>query len=454
MRIHRHAQLLNVFRGSTDLLCVTLSWVAAYLVRFKTPLIELTKGGDSFYNYARLLPALFFSYAFVFISLGVYRRSLDRRRVWEEAFDLSRAHLMSFVVFVTSVYFIFDHRFSRVTLGLFFIMTPLILAIGRSAVRKINRWYLRRTQTRGRAIVVGTGRVADRVAAMIHERNEWALILDSKRSISELADVRERLATGDIDVVFLAPSASESEKLHIIYESLGNTLADVFVIPDFEAPEFLAPRVMQLDSMPAIVLNSSALDSYGRILKRSFDIVFSSFVLVTLSPVYLICALAVRLSSPGPILYKQERMGLDGKTFDCLKFRGMRVDAESRSGPVWASKDDNRVTRVGAFLRKTSLDEIPQFWNVLKGEMSVVGPRPERPYFVDQFRHNLPGYMLRHKVKAGITGWAQINGWRGNTSLEKRIECDLWYIQNWSLWLDLKICALTPLKGLIHPNAY
>jgi Undecaprenyl-phosphate glucose phosphotransferase len=296
--------------------------------------------------------------------------------------------------------------------------------------------------------------VADRVAAMISERNEWALVLDSKRGIGELAEVRQRLAAGDIDVVFLAPSANESEKLHIIYESLGNTLADVFVIPDFEAPEYLAPRVMQLDTIPAIVLNSSALDSYGRVLKRAFDIIFSLSVLVALSPVYLICALAVRLSSAGPILYRQERMGLDGKTFNCLKFRGMRVDAESQSGPVWASKDDNRVTPIGAFLRKTSLDEIPQFWNVLMGEMSVVGPRPERPYFVDQFRHNLPGYMLRHKVKAGITGWAQINGWRGNTSLEKRIECDLWYIQNWSLWLDLKICALTPLKGFIHPNAY
>jgi putative colanic acid biosynthesis UDP-glucose lipid carrier transferase len=211
---------------------------------------------------------------------------------------------------------------------------------------------------------------------------------------------------------------------------------------------------MQLDSLPAIVLSSSSLDSYGRILKRMFDITFALIALMLLSPVYFLCALAVRLSSPGPIFYRQERMGLDGKTFWCLKFRGMRIDAETQTGPVWASKNDDRVTRVGAFLRKSSLDEIPQFWNVLKGEMSVVGPRPERPFFVDQFRHNLPGYMLRHKVKAGITGWAQINGWLGNTSLEKRIECDLWYIQNWSLWLDLKICALTPLKGLIHPNAY
>ncbi|MEN9809072.1 MAG: hypothetical protein RLZZ488_639 [Pseudomonadota bacterium] len=454
MRIHRHAQLLNLFRGSVDLLAVMFCWVAAFLIRFKSSVIELTKGDDTFANYAKLLPALIFSYAFVFVALGVYRRSLDRRRVWEEAFDLSRAHVMSFVVFVTSVYFIYDHRFSRVTLGLFFLMAPVALAFGRSFVRKLNRLYLRQSNNRGRAVVVGSGVVAERMAKMIRERDDWALALDSQLKIEELPEVKNRLGQGDIDVVFLAPSANETQQLHTIYQTLGNTLADVFVIPDFEAPEFLAPRVMQLDSLPAIVLNSSSLDSYGRLLKRGFDIAFSLAVLVLLCPVYLLCAIAVRLSSPGPVFYKQERMGLDGKTFYCLKFRGMRVDAEHQSGPVWASKNDDRVTKVGAFLRKSSLDEIPQFWNVLRGEMSVVGPRPERPYFVDQFRHNLPGYMLRHKVKAGITGWAQINGWRGNTSLEKRIECDLWYIQNWSLWLDLKICALTPLKGLIHPNAY
>lgn len=454
MRIHKHAQILNIVRGGIDLLVVSMCWLIAYGIRFKTDLIELTKGTDSLFRYASLLPALVLSYGFVFVALGVYRRSLDRRRVWEEAFDLSRAHVMSFVVFVTSIYFIFDHRFSRVTMGVFFVLAPVALALGRSFLRKMNRWYLRHAKAKGRAVVVGSGPVAERMIRLIQERDDWSLTLDSRLDVTHLPELRTRLNAGDVDVVFLAPSALESTKLHTIYEVLGNTLADVFVVPDFEAPEFLAPKVMQLDSLPAIILNGSSLDSYGRILKRTFDVVFSSFALIALSPVFALCAAAVRLSSPGPVFYKQERMGLDGKTFFCLKFRGMRVDAESSSGPVWASKNDQRVTRVGAFLRKTSLDEIPQFWNVLCGDMSVVGPRPERPFFVDQFRHALPGYMLRHKVKAGITGWAQINGWRGNTSLEKRIECDLWYIQNWSLWLDLKICALTPLKGFIHPNAY
>jgi exopolysaccharide biosynthesis polyprenyl glycosylphosphotransferase len=182
--------------------------------------------------------------------------------------------------------------------------------------------------------------------------------------------------------------------------------------------------------------------------------VFSVCVLTVFWPLFAVCALLVKLSSKGPIFYKQERMGLDGKKFTCLKFRGMYTNAEVSTGPVWATSQDNRTTRIGKWLRKTSLDELPQFWNVLRGEMSVVGPRPERPVFVESFRTQIPGYMLRHKVKAGITGWAQIHGWRGNTSLEKRVECDLWYIQNWSFWLDVKIVVLTPFKAFFHPHAY
>ena len=168
----------------------------------------------------------------------------------------------------------------------------------------------------------------------------------------------------------------------------------------------------------------------------------------------LLIAGLVRLSSPGPIFYRQERMGLDGRIFNALKFRSMRLDAEHRTGAVWASKADDRCTPIGQFIRKVSLDELPQLFNVLRGEMSLVGPRPERPVFIEQFKKQIPDYMLRHKVKAGITGWAQINGWRGNTSLEKRIEFDLYYIERWSLWFDIKILFLTIFKGFVYPNAY
>ncbi|MFM2416929.1 MAG: hypothetical protein RL385_1652, partial [Pseudomonadota bacterium] len=167
-----------------------------------------------------------------------------------------------------------------------------------------------------------------------------------------------------------------------------------------------------------------------------------------------IIAIAVKLSSRGPVFYGQERMGLDGRTFKMYKFRSMKVDAEVSSGAVWATKNDDRRTAVGTFLRKTSLDELPQFWNVFRGDMSLVGPRPERPVFVSQFKHEIPGYMLRHKVKSGITGWAQVNGWRGDTSLARRIECDLFYIKHWSYLLDLRILVMTLWKGFVHKNAY
>ncbi|MGH7374837.1 MAG: exopolysaccharide biosynthesis polyprenyl glycosylphosphotransferase, partial [Candidatus Rokuibacteriota bacterium] len=165
-------------------------------------------------------------------------------------------------------------------------------------------------------------------------------------------------------------------------------------------------------------------------------------------------AAAVRLTSPGPVFYRQERMGLDGRRFHMLKFRTMRADAERQTGPVWAGAGDERRTRLGGFLRRFSLDELPQFINVIRGEMSVVGPRPERPVFVERFRQTVPGYMLRHKVKSGITGWAQVHGLRGNTSLEKRIEYDIEYIERWSLWLDLKIIAMTVARVLVDRNAY
>jgi exopolysaccharide biosynthesis polyprenyl glycosylphosphotransferase len=184
------------------------------------------------------------------------------------------------------------------------------------------------------------------------------------------------------------------------------------------------------------------------------DLVLGTLALVLVSPVMLALAVVIRLTSPGPIFYRQRRMGLGGRPFDMLKFRSMRIDAERETGPVWAARDDARCTAVGRFMRRWSLDELPQLFNVLAGDMSLVGPRPEREVFAEQFRRRIPGYTQRHQVMAGMTGWAQINGWRGNSSLRHRVQCDLYYIANWSPWLDLKILLLTPWYGLRHRNAY
>jgi exopolysaccharide biosynthesis polyprenyl glycosylphosphotransferase len=209
----------------------------------------------------------------------------------------------------------------------------------------------------------------------------------------------------------------------------------------------LKARLEELDGLPIISINDVPLRGLNSVLKRIVDVVLSLGALgVGLVPALAI-SLLIKRNSPGPVFYRQERMGLDGKSFTVYKFRSMPVGAEDVTGPIWANDNDPRVTSIGQWMRRYDLDELPQFWNVFKGDMSIVGPRPERPFFVEQFKHRIPQYMLRHKVKAGITGWAQVNGWRGNTSLEKRIEFDLYYIENWSLSLDLKIMWLTVLRG-------
>jgi len=205
--------------------------------------------------------------------------------------------------------------------------------------------------------------------------------------------------------------------------------------------------------VPIISIHDVPLQGVNSMIKRIIDVSISTAALILLAIPGGIIALAIKMTSPGPVFYRQELMGLDGRPFTVYKFRSMRLDAEDTSGPVWARDDDPRCTPVGRFLRRTDMDELPQIWNVFKGDMSIVGPRPERPFFVDQFKHRFPQYMLRHKVKAGITGWAQVNGWRGNTSLEKRIEFDLYYIENWSVSLDLKIMWMTLFRGILQRQA-
>jgi Undecaprenyl-phosphate glucose phosphotransferase len=225
---------------------------------------------------------------------------------------------------------------------------------------------------------------------------------------------------------------------------------DVKVVPDLLQFIALRARLEDLDGLPIINVNDVPLQGFRSWVKRLLDVLLSSLAVIVLAIPAAIIALLVKLTSKGPIFYRQERMGLDGKAFTVWKFRSMYLDAEEASGPIWARDDDPRATPIGRWLRKLDLDELPQFVNVLKGDMSIVGPRPERPFFVEQFKHRIPQYMLRHKVKAGITGWAQVNGWRGNTSLEKRIEYDLYYIEHWSVGLDLKIMWLTLVRGIFQ----
>ncbi|MBI2159821.1 MAG: undecaprenyl-phosphate glucose phosphotransferase [Candidatus Rokubacteria bacterium] len=269
-----------------------------------------------------------------------------------------------------------------------------------------------------------------------------------------LEEIRSVLDRQQVDIVFIALPHSDYGRLTAVLNDIGDDPVAIHFVPDVFSLASLRGGVEEFETIPFIHLRESPLYGWNLVLKRAFDLLFGTLALAVAAPVMAAVAIALKLASPGPVLYRQERMGVDGRRFQMLKFRTMRVDAEKETGPVWARPDDPRRTRLGTFLRHWSLDELPQLWNVLRGEMSLVGPRPERPSFVEEFRRRVPGYMLRHKVKAGITGWAQVNGWRGNTSIEKRIEYDLYYIERWTLGFDLKILVQTVWYGFRNRNAY
>jgi Undecaprenyl-phosphate glucose phosphotransferase len=314
-----------------------------------------------------------------------------------------------------------------------------------------------------RVLIAGAGDLGRLVADKVLEHRELGFkvlgFIDDRAAgdhigyrglplLGTLSDADEIIRREKIDHLYVALPLEEHVKMLGIVEATNREGVDVHVVPDLLQFIALRARLENLDGVPIISLNDVPLRGLNSILKRAIDMAISGAALLVFGLPILIMAAIIKRTSAGPVFYKQERMGLDGKAFQVFKFRSMYEGAEDETGPVWARDNDPRCTPVGRWLRRFDLDELPQLWNVLKGDMSIVGPRPERPYFVEQFKHRIPQYMLRHKVKAGITGWAQVNGWRGNTSLEKRIEYDLYYIENWSVTLDLKIMWLTVLKGL------
>lgn len=253
--------------------------------------------------------------------------------------------------------------------------------------------------------------------------------------------------------VWICLPLSQGETVKAIQSALSLSTGNVRYMPDMRDFRLINHNVSNVASLFLLDLSCTPMTGWSRLLKAFEDRFISIVILALISPVLAVLALGVKLSSAGPVFYRQERVGWNGQAFYMLKFRSMPIDVE-KNGVKWGGAMNKKTTRFGAFIRRTSLDELPQFINVLKGDMSIVGPRPERTVFVDRFKHEIPGYMQKHMVKAGITGWAQINGWRGDTDLAKRIECDLWYIENWSLWLDCKIIFLTVFKGFLNQNAY
>jgi Undecaprenyl-phosphate glucose phosphotransferase len=346
----------------------------------------------------------------------------------------------------------------------------LVFSLGGSVMMRVlvrARWGVMRQADRLNSVVVGANPDAQRLVDAIRqdpscgiEINGWFSThadraeLTGAPMLGRLDNLDTFVESRKIDLVWLALPMREQNKISYALNQLRHSTADIKLVPDLFGFHLLNHSVETLAGLPVITLQQSPLHGASRLVKAAEDRLLSALILLMISPLMVAIAIAVKLGSPGPVFYRQERVSWNGRRFRMLKFRSMPVDAEQKTGAVWAKPGEARATPVGAFLRRTSLDELPQFLNVLLGDMSIVGPRPERPVFVEQFKHEIPAYMKKHMVKAGITGWAQVNGWRGSTDLAKRIEFDIYYIENWSLKFDLQIIALTLFKGFSDKNAY
>jgi Undecaprenyl-phosphate glucose phosphotransferase len=465
--LKRYQNLLGGVLGLLDASIIVAAWLASYWLRFSYPIIPVTKGFPAFSAYAALTPFVALLWLAVFASLRVYQFSRSFTAL-NETRALLKAHGLALLLFVTLTYLFEAYKYSRLVTLYFGVLAAIGLVLARMLVRSAFRALRLRGFNQRHIVIAGEGeaveRLVDRIDAfpelglrvrgMVTHEHSPSVGVAGKPVLGHFAQIAEVITQVKADEVLIALPWSQQDEVSRLLELLKDETVDVRLVPDVHAYVTLGCEVEDFDGVPVVRINDSPLIGWYAAAKRLTDVVVAAIALVVLSPLLLLIAALVKLTSPGPVLYEQERMGLDGRTFQMLKFRSMRMDAEASTGAVWAREADNRRTLLGTILRKTSLDELPQLWNVLRGEMSLVGPRPERPVFVDQFRKEIPHYMLRHKVKSGITGWAQVNGWRGNTSLRRRIECDLYYIQNWSYALDLKILTLTLWKGFVNKNAY
>lgn len=464
--LKEQSRLLQQGLFFTDLLAISVAWALAWVIRFE---LLVPPAYEPFSRYLGFLPAVLLIWGAVFVVSGLYQpRRAERLPMI--AYTVARAVFWGIVASVGAIFFYREFYFSRLHMLLFGVLSSTFLVMLRLMVYVSLRQARKQGKNLRRVLVIGAGNTGRRLAdALRHfpwmgyevvgfldeepQRREGTL-LGIPEDLGKVMD-DFTLKGQPIDFIYIALSTWEPKTIETIMDTASRRLAHVAFVPDLLQFEvMLNSRLSEVAGMPVIHLLDESPMAVQRVMKRIIDVAFSLAVLILLSPIYLILAIGVKLSSRGPVFYRQERMGLNGRTFDMLKFRSMPTDAEAKTGAVWAKAGEDRATPLGRFLRKTSLDELPQFINVLKGDMSVVGPRPERPVFIEQFKERVPHYMLRHKMKSGITGWAQVNGWRGNTSIEKRIECDIFYIQNWSLSLDLKIMWLTVWKGFVNKNAY
>lgn len=454
--LKQHHQFVLVLLVIADALAISAAWLGSYWLRFAFLPVDPAKGVPALWDkFLPMLPLVVAAHLFIFYRLHLYRPRRSEG-LWRETRDVLKAFVVAVVVVVLIDYAMPEaNKISRRFIATYAVVGSVLFTLFRLTVRLLARALRQHGLNRRFAAIVGSGRAAQRLVQAI-QRHRWtgfevAYFVDDRESPGTLlgVPVRGPLAQLEtiveqypVDSVFIALPTHQAQRVSDVLAALSKCMADVRLVPDMNPAYAMRPNVSQLDGVPILALRQTPLYGRNALLKRAFDLVGGGGCLLVAALPMAVIAMLIKLTSPGPVLYRQRRLGLDGQEFVMLKFRTMQVDAEA-GGPVWSQTADARRTRIGAFLRRTSLDELPNLLNVLAGHMSLVGPRPERPEFIATFKHEIPNYMLRHKMKAGMTGYAQIRGWRGNTSLHKRIQHDMHYIRNWSLGLDIRILLQT-----------
>lgn len=404
-------------------------------------------------NYLAWDTILVFTHLFTYAALGIYR-SFRQKKLMDELQKIWLAGIINIVLMISVLFLQRDFHYSRWVFALYFILSLGFLSAKRIVLRKTLRHFRKQGYNRKHVIIVGNSAMAKKYLDVIKQELDLGYhavgYVASQRS-KELKGLKflgtyerltEFLESYSPDEVICAIDAGDYPKMPEIIAAVEKSGTKMSMIPFYAQYIPSKPQFDEVGDIPLLNVRRIPLDNWANaFLKRAIDIIGSALLLIVTSPIMLVCAIGVKLSSPGPIIFKQERIGLGKKPFYMYKFRSMRVNDQSNT--AWSSDTDDRKTKFGSFIRKCSLDEFPQFFNVLKGDMSLVGPRPELPHFVDRFKDEVPLYMVKHQVRPGITGWAQVNNFRGDTSIKARVEHDIYYIEHWNLLFDIKILFMT-----------
>jgi Undecaprenyl-phosphate glucose phosphotransferase len=466
--IRENQKYFNFILIVADSAVIIISLILAWYLRFRTTVFgDIGESGWGFTEYMIPLLVIIPLYLVLYYIFALYRPQRTSTLI-SEIGDIIKANFTGLIILTALLYLISADDYSRYVLAAFAIFTTMFTVVERMAVRNSLRLIRSKGYNLKHVLVVGADELGHKFARRIEENQYIGYhiigFLDDKLEkgykilnsevIGKIKDLEHMVLINPLDRVVITLSPQDYNIMEIVDLCEKHGVKAV-IIPEFSRYFPARPNIDMLDDIPIIDVRYVPLDNvYKKFLKRIFDCIAAALAIIILSPIIIVTAMLIKLSSPGSIIYEQERVGLNRKKFKIYKFRSMRPWDENETSPKWTTKDDPRKTRIGSFIRKTSIDEFPQFFNILKGDMSLIGPRPERPVFVEIFREQIPKYMIKHYVRPGMTGWAQVNGWRGNTSIEKRIEHDIYYVENWTVLLDIKIFFLTFIRGFVNKNAY